>query len=113
VSNMSNVFTVEQLFAGWLFGVPDYQRGYAWETHHGTELLDDRWSTEGALHGNFVLYQVDPRNRILDAEGKSCGLVDVVDGQQRLNDHSQAILPVSHSRQRPHLLDDGMLPLID
>lgn len=83
----SNVFSVEQLFAGRLFHVPDYQRGYAWESQQRSEFLEDLEQLgPGQEHytGTVVLHEVAPGARMPDAEGKSYGSVDVVDGQQRL-----------------------------
>lgn len=84
---MTNVFTVEQLFTGRLFRVPDYQRGYAWEPRHRLEFLEDlEMLGPGREHytGTVVLHEVSPSARRLDAEGKSYGVFDIVDGQQRL-----------------------------
>jgi Protein of unknown function DUF262/Protein of unknown function (DUF1524) len=84
---MNNVFTVEELFAGRLFRVPDYQRGYAWETSHRAEFLDDlELLAPNHEHytGTVVLHERAPDQRRLDSEGKNYQLVDVVDGQQRL-----------------------------
>jgi hypothetical protein len=83
---MNNVFTVEELFAGRLFRVPDYQRGYAWETSHRAEFLDDlELLAPNHEHytGTVVLHERADQRR-LDSEGKNYQLVDVVDGQQRL-----------------------------
>lgn len=87
MATASNVFSVEQLFAGRLFRVPDYQRGYAWEPQHRNEFLEDlELLGEGREHytGTVVLHEVAPEARKPDAEGKSYGTADVVDGQQRL-----------------------------
>ena len=83
---MDNVLTVEQVFAERLLRVPDYQRGYAWETRQLTDFTDDlEILPEGKSHytGTLILHPVDsPRE--MDAEGKEYAPVDVVDGQQRL-----------------------------
>lgn len=87
MATASNVFSVEQLFAGRLFRVPDYQRGYAWEAQHRSEFLEDlELLGSGREHytGTVVLHEVAPGDRKPDAEGKSYGTADVVDGQQRL-----------------------------
>src|SRR5438105_2034799 len=84
---MSDTLSVEQLFAGRLFHVPDYQRGYAWESQQRTEFLEDLdVLASGREHytGTIVLHEVDPGDSRLDSEGRSYGVVDVVDGQQRL-----------------------------
>lgn len=84
---MGNTLSVEQLFAGRLFHVPDYQRGYTWETQQRTEFLEDLdILAAGREHytGTIVLHEVSPDDRHLDAEGKNYVAVDIVDGQQRL-----------------------------
>jgi uncharacterized protein with ParB-like and HNH nuclease domain len=70
---MNNVFTVEELFAGRLFRVPDYQRGYAWEMSHRSEFLDDlELLAPNHEHytGTVVLHERAPDQRRLDSEGK-------------------------------------------
>lgn len=79
---------MQQLFEGRLFRVPDYQRGYAWETQQRTEFLEDlEILGPGREHftGLVVLHEPDASAQKLDAEGKSYRVYDVVDGQQRLS----------------------------
>lgn len=67
--------------------VPDYQRGYAWEAQQRNEFLEDlELLGAGREHytGTVVLHEVDHGPRKPDAEGKSYGTADFVDGQQRL-----------------------------
>jgi hypothetical protein len=83
---MNDVLTVEQLFSERLFLIPAYQRGYAWETAHRFEFIQDiELLAEGKEHytGTVVLHGrvVD---RVNDDEGRSYRVYDVVDGQQRL-----------------------------
>ena len=84
---MDGVLTIEDLFAGRLFRVPDYQRGYAWEkTPHLEDFIDDLEALEPESQhytGTIVLHdQVQPS--VFDKEGNSYRLFDIVDGQQRL-----------------------------
>jgi uncharacterized protein with ParB-like and HNH nuclease domain len=82
---MNSVFTVEELFSGRFFRVPDYQRGYAWEKPQLVDFLDDLeclGSNNQHFTGTVVLHQQD--GTILDDEGGSHTLFNVVDGQQRL-----------------------------
>lgn len=84
---LNNVLSLQQLFEGRVFRVPDYQRGYAWETQQRTEFLEDlEILGSGREHftGLVVLHEANPDLQKLDAEGKSYGVYDVVDGQQRL-----------------------------
>lgn len=87
LSAMDNTLTIEGLFEGRIFHVPDYQRGYAWEVRQRTEFLEDlEILVPGREHytGTIVLHEVRPGDRRLGSDGKSFGVVDVVDGQQRL-----------------------------
>jgi uncharacterized protein with ParB-like and HNH nuclease domain len=38
---VNNVLSIQQLFEGRVFRVPDYQRGYAWEPRQRGEFLED------------------------------------------------------------------------
>jgi hypothetical protein len=85
---LNNVLSVQQLFEGRVFRVPDYQRGYAWEVQQRTEFLEDlEILGSGREHftGLVVLHEADTSAQRLDSEGKSYRLYDVVDGQQRLS----------------------------
>ncbi len=85
---LNNVLSLQQLFEGRVFRVPDYQRGYAWETLQRTEFLEDlEILAPGREHftGLVVLHESDPRAQKVDEEGKSYRVYDVVDGQQRLS----------------------------
>src|SRR4051812_24991681 len=85
---LSNVLSVQQLFEGRIFRVPDYQRGYAWETQQRAEFLEDlEILGSGREHftGLVVLHESDGVVQKLDIEGKSYRLYDLVDGQQRLS----------------------------
>jgi hypothetical protein len=57
---MKNVLSIQELFTGRLFRVPDYQRGYAWEKQHLTDFLEDlELLPTGKNHytGTIVLHQ--------------------------------------------------------
>src|SRR5262245_49111272 len=84
--NMNNVLSIEQLFSERVLRVPDYQRGYAWEEPHLDELLEDiELLPQGKHHytGTVVLHATEDTG-LLDEEGKSYSVFNVVDGQQRL-----------------------------
>ena len=38
---MEHLQSVQQIFAGKLLKIPDYQRGYAWEKKHWEDLIED------------------------------------------------------------------------
>ena len=83
---MDGVLTIEDLFAGRLFRVPDYQRGYAWETNpHLEDFIDDLEALEPESQhytGTIVLHdQVQPS--VFDKEGNSYRLFDIVDGDTK------------------------------
>lgn len=77
--------SVEKVFEGRVFRVPDYQRGYAWDASNWQDLLDDLDLLEpGRDHytGTIVLHLRGDGG--LDNRGKAYVEVDIVDGQQRL-----------------------------
>jgi len=80
-----SVYTLEEIFSGSYFVVPDYQRGFAWLKEHCTDLLDDiELLPEGFNHytGTFVIHSREDSK--MDNEGKTYNGYDIVDGQQRL-----------------------------
>lgn len=84
---MKNTLTIDELFEGHIFHVPDYQRGYAWEKQQRAELLADLdLLAEDREHytGTIVIHEENSTYRPLSMEGKKFRVVDVVDGQQRL-----------------------------
>jgi hypothetical protein len=82
-----NLLTMENLFTGRLFIIPDYQRGYAWEEKPQlSDFLEDlEFLGEGKDHytGTVVLEPVSDAPRY-DDSGTLYHLFHVVDGQQRL-----------------------------
>ena len=84
---MENVKTLDELFHGHLFKVPDYQRGYAWEEGQVGDFLEDldllspsKWHYTGTI----VLHAVDSPTPEQDRDGQHYSSADIVDGQQRL-----------------------------
>lgn len=83
---MRNVLSIEELFSGRIFQVPDYQRGYAWEGRQVNDFIEDLELL--SVHrehytGTIVLHPQEMARRV-DSEGQSYGTYHVVDGQQRL-----------------------------
>ena len=69
---------------GMCFNIPDYQRGYRWETKQVCELLDDLLEFDNSKNGAFYCLQplvVVENNQNLLSDNK---VFDVIDGQQRL-----------------------------
>ncbi|TRW25348.1 DUF262 domain-containing protein [Flavobacterium zepuense] len=80
--------TLSNILEGKIFQIPDYQRGYAWETKQWKDfvqdidaLIDDNIISH--YTGTIVIYQ--PIHKPTENYGtKKLELVDIVDGQQRL-----------------------------
>lgn len=80
-----NVYSIQELFAGRIFSIPDYQRGYAWDDGNCLELLEDiDLLPDGYDHytGTIVLHA--NKKQLFDNEGSKHQGYDIVDGQQRL-----------------------------
>ncbi|MFC1716447.1 DUF262 domain-containing protein [Candidatus Poribacteria bacterium] len=79
---MKNLITLQELFENKVFKIPDYQRGYSWESTHRSDLLDDLESMNGKRHytGTVVLKE----NGTVPGFGETYLRYDVVDGQQRI-----------------------------
>ena len=84
---MNNLVSLEGLFFSRVFRIPDYQRGYSWESRQTREFLEDLEILEDNRYhytGTVVLHQTHSGSTQKDAEGNSYRLVDIVDGQQRI-----------------------------
>ncbi len=82
---MTNVFTIQQIFENRILRVPDYQRGYAWETQQLNELLEDlEFLAPGKDHytGSLVIHKQP--DSVTQKGGKKLDVFDIVDGQQRM-----------------------------
>lgn len=80
--------TLESLYSGKIFRIPDYQRGYAWGEKQWKDFVQDidalvNEDVQNHYTGTVVTYQ--PRKPEVNNYGSSkLEIVDVVDGQQRL-----------------------------
>lgn len=85
---MNTIFSMEDIFRGRLFKVPDYQRGYTWDQKNWQDLIEDlELLSEGRNHftGTLVLRSVNHTgSKIRDESGATYSLFDIIDGQQRL-----------------------------
>ena len=97
---MTNLETLQSLFNNRAFVIPDYQRGYAWETEQRSDLLSDledlAQMDAGKIHytGTLVVHNgKHAPQQVLTQQYQVC---DIVDGQQRLT--SLLILLLSVSR---------------
>ena len=80
--------TLTSLFAEFLFQIPDYQRGYAWELEHVNAFIQDidalvEDQLTSHYTGTVVVYCGRDSIR-RDYGTKRLSVADVVDGQQRL-----------------------------
>ena len=84
---LNNTYSLQQLFHERVFTIPDYQRGYAWETSHVQDFLEDLDYMDPNRHhytGTVVLHARADGESVMDETGTQLTPVDVVDGQQRL-----------------------------
>lgn len=84
---INNTYSLQQLFHERVFTIPDYQRGYAWETSHVQDFLEDLDYMDPSRHhytGTVVLHARAGLETVMDEAGTQLTPVDVVDGQQRL-----------------------------
>ena len=80
----SELFTLDQLFSGRLYRVPDYQRAYRWETKQRADLFNDieRSMSEDRQHLMSAIVVVKKEiTKIMTTQYQK---VDIVDGQQRI-----------------------------
>ena len=71
------------LLSGWLFEIPIYQRGYAWEEENLRDLWDDLYYLGERKHyfGTILLKETDKKTR---GGLRTFDHFEVIDGQQRL-----------------------------
>lgn len=83
---------------GMCFNIPDYQRGYRWESKQVCELLDDLLEFDNSKSGAFYCLQplvvVENNQNLLPGEK----VFDVIDGQQRLTTMFLIINYISNGR---------------
>ena len=79
---------LQDIFKNRVFKIPDYQRGYAWETEQRKDLLNDMEDLErldpDKMHytGTLVLHK--GKHEPVVVLGQKFNVLDIVDGQQRL-----------------------------
>lgn len=80
---ITRLTTLDELFSGRRFRIPDYQRGYAWDKKQVTALLDDLTQVElsGPMHYTGTLVVVKTEQQ---PSSNEFTYYDIVDGQQRL-----------------------------
>lgn len=79
---ITKLTTLDELFTGRRFKVPDYQRGYAWGETQVKALLEDlgHITPDGSMHYTGTLVLVKSKDQI----HSNYTYYDIVDGQQRL-----------------------------
>ena len=96
--------SLRELFAERIFLVPDYQRGYSWDSSNVKDLLSDLDNLPVEKYhytGTVVLHEQSP-NKIHDSSGTPLQTSAIVDGQQRL---TTLVILLNCIRRRLHLLD--------
>ena len=68
--------TLEEIFKGRRFKIPEYQRGYSWEKEQRDDLLKDIESIAKSDHMHFT-------GTIVASKTDTPDLFEIVDGQQR------------------------------
>lgn len=84
---MNNTISMQELFDGRIFEVPDYQRSYSWEAKQVREFLEDiQFMSPNRRHytGTVVLDPITESDGPTDKFGLSYDRFQIVDGQQRL-----------------------------
>lgn len=84
---MDNVVSLHELFHKRAFQIPDYQRGYSWETRHIREFLEDLEILGPKIFhytGTIVFHPLHSDLQKMDEDGNHYVSVAIVDGQQRL-----------------------------
>ena len=84
---MNNVSSLDDIFHKRVFQVPDYQRGYAWQSRHVREFLEDLELLGPERYhytGTVVLHEPQAGSQKMDEDGNTYSMVEIVDGQQRL-----------------------------
>lgn len=77
----------DELFGKRVFRIPDYQRGYAWESQQLNEFIEDvELIPDKGTHytGTIVVHAENQDNIERDEHGKKYDIFNIVDGQQRL-----------------------------
>jgi hypothetical protein len=108
---MNNVLSIEELFAGRVFRVPDYQRGYAWETRQVDDFIEDLelLDVHREHYTGTIVLRAQGSTRRVDTEGKSSLGYDIVDGQQRLATVTVVLDCIRREMEESEQIE-GMLP---
>ena len=117
--------SLEKLFKDKIFRIPDYQRGYAWQSNHLTAFWEDLINLpEESLHYTGVLtLKAIPATEIARdsrefwlVEDHSYQIFHIVDGQQRLTTFVillQAFVDVVKSLPENRQLEDNDIYITD
>ena len=89
---MAELKSLDDLFKGKIFRIPDYQRGYAWQISHLRDFWEDLINLpDGRSHYTGVLTLKDVSSEISEEDNEywlvkdpSYKMYHIVDGQQRL-----------------------------
>ena len=84
---MEHLQNIQDVFSDKILKVPDYQRGYAWDKEHWTDLIEDLEilvPEQEHYTGTLVLHQDTDKKSVQAKDGTLLKVFDIVDGQQRL-----------------------------
>ncbi len=88
----TSLISLEDLFKGRTFMIPDYQRGYSWE---GNQLIDLRKDVEN-LYDRDASHVHYTGTIVASSRNGGTGALEVVDGQQRLTSLVMLIKAIHH-----------------
>jgi uncharacterized protein with ParB-like and HNH nuclease domain len=74
---------LQDLFANKVFKIPNYQRGYSWETEQLNDLLEDLELISNKVHYTGTIVWKNSRH-LVQGFGETFPMYEIVDGQQRI-----------------------------
>ncbi len=80
----SDLLSLDKLFSGRLYEVPDYQRAYRWETKQRIDLFNDIKNSMDENREHLMSTIVVLKTKTTTIRAKEYQVVDIVDGQQRI-----------------------------
>ena len=80
----SDLLSLDKLFSGRLYEVPDYQRAYSWEKKQRDDLFSDIKNSMAENREHLMSTIVVLKTETTTIRAKEYQVVDIVDGQQRI-----------------------------
>lgn len=100
--------SLDKLFYGRLFRIPQYQRAYSWQNKQRKDLFDDiksMWKN-GASRSHFMATVVGLRREKHSIVTEEHQVIEVVDGQQRLSTLIILLKAISKALDRSHATEE-------